>query len=74
MTRGKPPFVPEYEDKVIREEGNTEIVQDKAGRWLRCFKGRRHGFMSDHIKHAVSSEKDWEENVAPRKRVCELDH
>ncbi|MEW6357710.1 MAG: uroporphyrinogen decarboxylase family protein [Planctomycetota bacterium] len=62
----EPPFVPEYEGKVIREEGDTEIVQDKAGRWLRCFKGRRHGFMPDYIKHPVSSLKDWEEDVAPR--------
>mgnify|MGYP001086300642 CR=1 FL=1 len=62
----EPPFFPAYEDKVIRQEGDTEVVQDIAGRWLRVFKGRRHGFMPTYIKHAVAGWKDWEEEVAPR--------
>jgi len=62
----EPPFVPDYEDKVIKDEGETEIVQDIAGRWLRVFKGRRHGFMPDYIKHPVTCMRDWEEEVAPR--------
>ncbi len=62
----EPPFVPEYEDKVIKREGDTEIIQDKAGRWLKVFTGRRHGFMPDYIKHPVTCMKDWEEEVAPR--------
>ncbi len=62
----EPPFLPGYEDKVVSDEGETEIIQDVAGRWLRVFKGRRHGFMPDYIKHPVTCMKDWEEEVAPR--------
>ena len=62
----EPPFVPGYEDKQIKDDGDTEIIQDWAGRWLRVFKGRRHGFMPDYIKHPVSCVKDWEEDVLPR--------
>jgi len=62
----EPAFLPAYEEKVISDEGDTEIIQDAAGRWLRVFKGRRHGFMPDYIKHPVSCFKDWEEEVKPR--------
>jgi len=62
----EPPFEPGYEDKTIKDEGDTEIIQDVAGRWLRVFKGRRHGFMPDYIRHPVSCMRDWEEEVAPR--------
>ena len=62
----EPPFLPAYEDKIIKDDGDTEIIQDAAGRWLRVFKGRRHGFMPDYIKHPVTCMKDWEEEVAPR--------
>jgi uroporphyrinogen decarboxylase len=65
----EPPFIPAYEEKVIREEGSTEIIQDWAGRWLRVFKGRRHGFMPDYIKHPVEDQKSWEEDVLPRLNV-----
>jgi len=59
----KPPFSPAYEEKVIKDEGSSEIVQDSAGRWVRVFKGRRHGFMPGYIKTPVSCMKDWEEDV-----------
>lgn len=62
----EPPFLPAYEDTVIRDEGATEIIQDVAGRWLRVFKGRRHGFMPDYLKHPVTNMHDWENEVAPR--------
>jgi uroporphyrinogen decarboxylase len=62
----EPPFVPAYEEKVIQDDGTTEIIQDWAGRWLRVFKGRRHGFMPTYLKHPVTGPRDWEENVAPR--------
>jgi len=62
----EPPFLPAYEEKVVRDEGRTEIIQDRAGRWLRVFKGRRHGFMPEYVRHPVRSWKDWEEEVAPR--------
>jgi len=62
----EPPFLPLYEEKVIKDEGRTEIIQDAAGRWIRVFEGRRHGFMPDYVKHAVTSEEDWEKDVLPR--------
>ena len=62
----EPPFVPAYEEKVIRTEGDTEIIQDRAGRWLRVFRGRRHGFMPDYLKHPVTSMDDWEKHVKQR--------
>ncbi len=62
----EPPFFPAYEEKVIKHEGTTEVIQDAAGRWLRVFEGRRHGFMPDYIRHPVTCMKDWEEEVAPR--------
>ncbi len=62
----EPPFRPAYEEKVITTEGSTEIIQDFAGRWLRVFRGRRHGFMPEYVRHPVTSEKDWEESVGPR--------
>ena len=62
----EPPFHPVYEEKVVRDEGRTEIIQDWAGRWLRVFRGRRHGFMPDYVRHPVSSWKDWQEDVGPR--------
>lgn len=61
----EPPFLPPFEAKVLEVIGDHEIIQDVAGRWLRVFKGRRHGFMPDYLKHAVSNMADWEA-VAPR--------
>lgn len=61
----EPPYLPAFEDKVVEDLGDYEIVQDFAGRLLKVFKGRRHGFMPDYLRHPVSSMADWEE-VAPR--------
>lgn len=62
----EPPLVPYYEQKVIESQGEYEVIQDIAGRWLKVFTGRRHGFMPDYIRHPVTSMKDWVEDVAPR--------
>lgn len=59
------PFLPMFEEKVIESSGDTEIIQDAAGRWLKVFTGRRHGFMPDYLKHPVANMADWEA-VAPR--------
>jgi uroporphyrinogen-III decarboxylase len=61
----EPPFIPAYEDKVVEAHGDYEIIQDVAGRLLKVFRGRRHGFMPVYMKHAVASMADWEA-VAPR--------
>jgi hypothetical protein len=60
-----PAFVPGFEEKVLESTDEYEIVRDTAGRTTKLFKGRRHGFMPTYLKHAVSCDKDWEEEVAP---------
>lgn len=62
----EPAFLPYFEDKVIEDRGEYEIVQDGAGRLIQIFKGRRHGFMPIYLKHVVSSLQDWEEVAWPR--------
>ncbi len=61
----EPPFVPATEEIVLESGDDYDIVRDNAGRTLKCFKGRRHGFMPTYLKHAVTCRKDWEENVSP---------
>ena len=56
-------FSPEFEEKVIEDRGDHEVVQDHAGRHLLCFKGRRSGFMPEYLEHPVKDRKSWEENV-----------
>jgi uroporphyrinogen decarboxylase len=62
-------FVPVFEDKVIKDCGDTEIVQDYAGRHVLFFKGRRSGFMPEYVDHPVKDWKTWEENVKWRLAV-----
>jgi len=62
----EPPFCPAYDEKVVRSEGKTEIIQDSAGRWLRVLTGRRHGFMPEYVRHPVTCDEDWERDVLPR--------
>jgi hypothetical protein len=54
------PFLPCFEEKVIEDDGEHQIIQDYAGRWIKVFKGRRHGFMPDYLKHPVANMADWE--------------
>jgi len=62
----EPPFNPYFAEKVIEEKSDYEIIQDTAGRLLKVFKGKRHGFMPGYIKHTVCNREDWENNVRPR--------
>jgi len=59
-------FVPEFEDKVLEDRGDHELVQDKAGRHVLFFKGRRSGFMPEYVDHPVKDRRTWEEDVAWR--------
>ena len=54
---------PPFESKVLYEQGNYEIVQDRVGRHVKCFKGRRNGFMPEYIDHPVKDRRTWEENI-----------
>ncbi len=56
-------FLPAFEEKVIEDRGEHEVVQDFAGRHVLCFKGRRSGFMPEYLDHPVKDWKTWEENV-----------
>ncbi len=56
-------FNPVFEQKLLEDRGEHEVVQDHAGRAVLCFKGRRQGFMPEYIDHPVKDQKTWEENV-----------
>ncbi len=56
-----PPIVPE----IIESIGDYEIVRDVAGRHVKRFKGRSHGFMPTYLKHIVTCDRDWEEDALP---------
>lgn len=55
-------FCPAFEEKLIEDRGEHEVVQDFAGRHVLYFKGRRNGFMPEYIDHPVKDMKTWEEN------------
>lgn len=54
-------FSPAFEEKVLEDRGDYELVQDFAGRHVLCFKGRRSGFMPEYVDHPVKDWKSWEE-------------
>ncbi len=54
-------FSPAFEDKVLEDRGDYELVQDFAGRHVLCFKGRRSGFMPEYVDHPVKDMKTWQE-------------
>ncbi len=59
-------FVPEWEEKVLEDRGDHELVQDRAGRHVLCFKGRRSGFMPEYVDHPVKDRETWERDVLRR--------
>ena len=56
-------FSPVFEDKILEDRGEYELVQDWAGRHVLCFKGRRSGFMPEYVDHPVKDMKTWERDV-----------
>lgn len=54
-------FMPTFEEKVLEDRGEYELVQDFAGRSVLCFKGRRDGFMPEYVDHPVKDMRSWEE-------------
>ncbi len=56
-------FEPAFEEKVLEDRGEYELVQDRAGRHVLCFKNRRSGFMPEYVAHPVRDRRTWEENV-----------
>ena len=57
----EPSFFPLFDEKVLVSSGDYEIVQDTAGREVKCFTNRRSGFMPEYIGHPVTDMKSWEE-------------
>lgn len=54
-------FSPAFEEKVLEDRGDYELVQDFAGRSVLYFKGRRNGFMPEYVDSPVRDMKSWEE-------------
>jgi uroporphyrinogen decarboxylase len=55
-------FDPLFDEKVVETQGDSyEFVQDAAGRLVKCFKDRRHGFMPEYVGHPVSDLRSFEE-------------
>ena len=54
-------FEPVFEEKVLEDRGEHEVVQDFAGRSVLYFKGRRQGFMPEFIDHPVKDMKTWQD-------------
>jgi len=62
----EPAYVPRFEVKIIEDRGDTEVEQDRAGRHVLYFKGRRNGFMPEYLRHPVSDLPSWHSQVAWR--------
>jgi len=55
-------FHPQFEEKVLEDRGEVEVMLDAFGRHTLCFKGRRSGFMPEYLDHPVKDKRSWEEN------------
>ncbi len=56
-------FAPAFEECVLEDRGDHEVILDVAGRHVLCFKGRRSGFMPEYLDHPVKDWRTWEEDV-----------
>lgn len=54
---------PKFEETVLEDRGEYELVRDFAGRDVLYFKNRRSGFMPEYVNHPVKDMKTWEENI-----------
>ncbi len=54
-------FEPRFEEEILEDRGEYELVRDFAGRHVLYFKGRRNGFMPEYVDHPVKDQKTWEE-------------
>lgn len=73
------PFIPFFDEKIIEDRGDYELVQDIAGRRVLYFKGRRDGFMPEYKDHPVKDKDTWERlckwrmNPKDRNRINKID-
>jgi uroporphyrinogen decarboxylase len=56
-------FVPMFEEEVLEDRGDHELVRDVAGRHVLYFKNRRSGFMPEYVSHPVKDWESWERDV-----------
>lgn len=56
-------FHPAFEEVILEDRGEHELVQDRWGRSVLYFKNRRQGFMPEYVDHPVKDMKTWEEDV-----------
>jgi hypothetical protein len=56
-------FDPVFEECILEDRGEHELVRDFAGRDVLYLKGRRQGFMPAYVGHPVKDLKTWEEDV-----------
>ncbi len=52
-------FSPLFEERLVEDRGEHEVVIDEAGRHVLYFKGRRSGFMPEYVDHPVKDMKTW---------------
>ena len=56
-------LIPRFDELVLEDRGEHELVQDFAGRAVLCFKGRRSGFMPEYVDHPVKDMDSWERMI-----------
>jgi uroporphyrinogen decarboxylase len=66
-------FEPIFEEKVLEDLGNYELVQDFSGRSVLYFKGRRNGFMPEYKDHPVKDLDSWKRNCLWRLDPADTD-
>ncbi len=54
-------FSPGFDEDIIEDRGEHEVIVDRSGRHMLVFKGRRSGFMPEYIDHPVKDMKTWVE-------------
>lgn len=59
-------FYPLFEEKILEQKENYELVQDVAGRTVKYFKGRRSGFMPEYVDHPVKNMDDFNQKISFR--------
>ena len=61
---------PAFEEEVLEDRGEHELVRDHAGRGVLYFKGRRDGFMPEYVDHPVKDRTTWERDIRWRLDPC----
>lgn len=55
-------FYPPFEEKILEDRGDKEIVQDEAGRGVLFFKHSRDGYMPEYVTHPVKDMETWKKS------------